>query len=1319
MSDVLDGQRVLDPDEETDLEEDRWNPQVQRAREEIDLNEEPLYDLDDDLLDFRSHKSPVHLCVVKNRQRWGRAGINMGKKYLTEFRGGVGLAIAEKELDYYRRQTAAEFPHVPGRVEEKGDDLVIHCGIRRPPKLPDQTIARGIFLNGLLSPAWAGRQPTQSFYGHLVHPYICRSKTKNPFEWAHERAQIAAGFARVMDLDHDYPLDAAIDPYIKMAHVACNTLPESLNEPRRIQMDDRKRALKKSAEHSLGASLAPETLLFLLERAYILPENIFHDEEARALLLKLPECFENGLSILRFGALFDAAIKKPLFSRKQKSSPEEALKFSLRLVTAIYGGAERPWWFQEDFDFTDFVDLKSENPEFYEAVACASGPAFTYGLQVFQKEGRMLAQEFPEITEDEAVFFSADITRWYGIGNIQRACNVIAMAREVLKIAASEDRREMFEKIRRHAESQKPENEIIGRLEGEEANMHLPGVIALMAKHGGKNLASDDKADDFTVKPAYLALLQEPLGRPLLERATVAPSLRISYEPRFLLAANVTPRLMLPASASHTETALAVPPHPAIGIFRIYDQIRQECGGLNSNIAEDYFAFYAAKFPDPFAPPAGFFRFLMDFKDVPMPDYIPFFMVSPDERSEVRERNKSIILNRYLVISNLLDAWVLGFLPWETLEEIFAFITEDPPARLLEEEEQKIRSEQPDGYRDGGVDEIKDTARSNVQSIWRNTQLQRWPAVQSIISFFEFLNMLGVLHAAEPGQLKDPLAQQIHSILENERQLPPVEEMPVNKHFHFSDAESYRKANDALFEMINGGIFDKENFARVFSEDFSGLNKIIETAQAMVRCVEVFQNVKDGLRKAELNLAARLHGRPLSGEVFLDELERVRKNLQDEAFIKAAENPYIRKDRLAAFIKDHLALYFQACALGGIVNFQMERRPAQESQTSRSVEYSVRHISHSVGSMAASLHALRQDPVAFAAFNPSGYLGTAEVPNESSSTALSMISMGAELRLRNQTAADQSGTMKAQMGAAYSQAREAMRNLRQEGIGLLPVGAKVHILHDVDEFRFEIFAKMFGLERSQFWMEGSKKTLILPAAPTAQELALIFQAMRVYRILDPELPELQLTLPGRLQNTDCAVLGTTLLLATTANPTYNEKSFVTSHDQITGRCIFIHDAGGALTPFPFMAGLNKDAGRTDVLGRLDPADAAIYQTVGTTLVHGKYGGPFGKFAEEFKAKNAEILRKYGLEELLEAPWIKDDTTRRHSSDLGAEHFKALTACTQAFQECAARFHETGKQEGIIFEMRDLVVWLGEKIKEEQEKLRRDPKACAELALLLE
>lgn len=317
------------------------------------------------------------------------------------------------------------------------------------------------------------------------------------------------------------------------------------------------------------------------------------------------------------------------------------------------------------------------------------------------------------------------------------------------------------------------------------------------------------------------------------------------------------------------------------------------------------------------------------------------------------------------------------------------------------------------------------------------------------------------------------------------------------------------------------------------------------------------------------------------------------------------------------------------------------------------------------------------------------------------------------------------------------QAREAIIEARRKSAYLETIGGKVHTVVPMDPRYFDLIRSVLGISNSPFRLAHGHhdKTLVLPPTSSPLEMSLLLNGLVLFGVIplraadvridggrDDTLPDAQIGLPsGRLNAENCAFLGSCVLLATDDGVAkYAPESFLTN-DSGTGARTMIHDGGAANLPLPFIYGMKN--GRVDMLGRRSVLDIENLQLLGTVLSHSQFGhGPFGKFADEFKAEYHKILLKHGLAHVLEGSWVHDrrsSYTKREQED----HLKVVNDCCAVWHAHSTAISDAVEQglpppDGIIFEVNKLLGWLRDVVSQEARVLYKRGEYSEELKILL-
>jgi hypothetical protein len=620
-----------------------------------------------------------------------------------------------------------------GFVNDEDGSLQVRFGIHRNARPDEITIAKGCYLFDETAEVpmegsipWRAMYPKPEFYTECLGPHFVTDTTSDPFEWALKRCKVAAGYATSLGIGRDYPLGHFQQQFMKMANIVCNATPEETTVPRVFHMTDEKKALLRKAQEVLGEAYCPETAWLILENEDIVGEESLQDPEFLELLGKIPACLEKGLVMDRLQEFYEANSKHDL-------DPLEALKFAMKIVADIYTSGEEPWWFKENFDISEVFDAKGdecvitdgtlqvgyceEGRSLVADVAHEAGFGFTYAMDLYKKAGHKLVA-VQGLNSKEAFGFSCEIAKKYGIGNLQRATSIVEFAIHHVNEVASNKRPESFELFKEFAKLSAPYSTIVSAMEGGETTLSIPGFSGLMLTCVGEERMKELKMDDEVITPAILKEVAVPLSVPLRERARLIPGVLkhrlFQSEQKKLLAASADAgRLMLPmpkdqsleVSDGGSENPFETPSN---SIFSFFKQVKTECGCLNDKIIRIYFALYATKFPNPFRPPKGFLTFLQKFQNVPNPqaqkamnDRLfgtnPFSHNAGGLRRAAGEREAKASINRDLIISNILDAQIMGLLTWAEVEGIFEWMVGDLSPEKIAELELESREETKEG----------------------------------------------------------------------------------------------------------------------------------------------------------------------------------------------------------------------------------------------------------------------------------------------------------------------------------------------------------------------------------------------------------------------------------------------------------------------------------------------------------------------------------------------------------------------------------------------------------------------------------------------
>lgn len=1235
-------------------------------------------------------------------------------------------------------------------LEVDEDTLQIRMGIRRPERPGKKTIAKGLYLFDMVGSVdhgeggWRGDYPEPAFYTKYLAGHLAENKTADPFEWALKEVQTAAGYVDAIRMGGDYPIYHFQHQFMEMAPIVCNATPEVLVEPRQIKLTPEKGELLAAARAKLKELFCPEIGWLILENADLLTPEIFEDGEFLDLLAKIPACLQNGLVIDRLQDLIEIDGGKTGSGGRGRRNLE-SIKFSLKIIVDIFLGKE-PWWFKEDFDLCGSFDrdcdkcqaedgrLKigycEDGKKLISDIAKEAGFAFAYAVELYKTAGFKMAT-IPGVDPEDSLKFVCEIAKKFGIGNLKRAVSIIEFAVANVMEVDPEERVASLERFKKIAGKNAPQSEVLGRMEGEEATLNLPGMTALMSTCLGQERVAYLKLDDHVITPDVIAEVYGAMAAsPLNERAALLPGFingkALAGQSLKLLVGNVSGGILMPPGAAIQDSGqsgseLLSSAAPLNSIFKFFELVEKECGFLEKRIIELYFSMYAHKFPDPFAPPKGFLKFLQEFKRIPdgpellcaLTDKLcasPYDLNFALKRSVLSQKINTLALNRDLIITNLLDAFRMGLLTWEELDEIFKWMVEEPTSDQIREgvSETSDVLDVDDDSMDGDLDadDLTDEggevgaarfARREREEIEDKLKLKRLKMVEDGVEFIAAVNLLVNLGLIKTEDFREIVSSHFKMIPLTESYFPYLEDAPGT--FSLLNNDSLEEVVKILEKLSSWGIFDVEAFsgqilsANSFEERRRLVQDFFLSVGAYKKSMAIFHEYDRDIKAAFKN--------GVNATIIADKIKELEEKIRfiwsltphvadkvvniifDEAFKGYQDylegHAYMRIMRILAGTRSDVD-----SASGEAGN--MPYRPRIDHNATDANVALANGVSRLALTTIAAAHALVLEP---------------ELPRTTTEITLQRYSVIDEPKVLA-VAADNREMIDA-----------GLRIYRMESLGLLTIGGKIHI-KGCDDFKLMTIKELLGLNSTNFHLAHMDNAILLPASLSPFELKALIYLLAKAGVADLDNLQFQVTIPGRLSNDNVAILGSAVLLATETGYRYSEDSFCTTHSE-TGARIMLYDANGKSTAMPFMGTLK---GRTDMLGRMNLNDIDTYQLVGTVLAHGQFGGPFSKFTEEFKKRYVQILQKYGLDEVLDGNWIFTDAEELKDDRENKKHHQTVTMVTDAYFECADNFSETGKSEGIIFELRELLDWLKQEIKGKQKELCNDKSTCKEAALVV-
>lgn len=1282
----------------------------------------------------------------------------------------------------------------PGFVKLEEDTLIVGPGIRRLRDITEEQIARGIYLHQFQSKERHLHTPYVNFYADCVAPNMKLSCATTPIEWAAERLKIVYGYQTAFFDKRDQFIGYTEHPYRMMASWATNKVPVSLAEPRSYEFTEDRHTLLRDARKAVGRALTSEAVIFLLDNEEALRSCGEFPKSVSNFLRKLPQALENGLVIDRVSELIKAQTSTGV-------PAVQAVTHAIKITTSIYLSApEKPWWFKENFPLVRgaahaFDPKRSAE---MELIAEKAGFAFEYACEVYDSLRSNLLER-AGLSQGQAIHCVVEVTKQFGIGNPTRAINVGEFAARAIEETVAGRKTEMMHQTLAQLGQVKPLSEVLGLLAGEAATFSKPGLYSLLNRLGSPR-ADLEEVNDNSLRVEDLDTIAAGLSLPMSQRLLVRPVLAEGLRTDNLLSSGSKAVKLLTAPRVK-DNAVAVVTNPVSGWFNFDKQLRSECSVEHLEVAALYFTFYATKFPDPFKPPTGFLQFLSKFKEIPDPNHRFTFLEAPSAREALGKQNAQHRVDRFSIVSNLLDSHIAGVLSWGEVSKIFDWVTaSELPAEIskrievdndweqywgslenvsshaemlhdayLEYRNAKIREKEelafggryiepeqdPDRFDDydvmeemglGSPEAREDLLRQEEESfqdalarqgrdfdaevdhdrshmdkheIYSGVQGQRFEKLQSGFRVILSLNALVSSDAISHKDLAIAYSRFVSELIANGKPEITVEECSaVKPHDHGQDrrpAAPYRVVNFTEFKeagYIRGEVVRDALSSCRSLDDFSALAARLEAIhEAIVNARKLVndhnarwgQNISAESRTAVSKMWLEI-GRLMVDEPIVDRdkaVEMLAKQLPDDR----ATRMMIRLHKLQA---DGLGI----------------RRKDGELTVHRDV--SDKHMS-----------VVNAQILSVWGYMAVGHVhDTIEKPHDrrdlqekvsGKSTTLSLRDPLAPLKARVRR-----GKENAAIEAAYAAIPQEVPKVidrilahREASFGLLPVGGKIHVMHPINEQKFQFIRDALGIDHTSFKVLHAGTSLLLPPMTSAGEMELIVKMLDYERVVDSDYPEIQITSPGRLGAYDCGILGAAVLLGTSTGVEYQPNAFYTTHSD-TGCRMVAYDDEGPRSEFPFST---KIPGRTDVLGRRgirdaersNPLDSDFYkiQLLHTVLVRAEESGPMGELAAPFKERFAEILVRHGLEGVLQENWVakpKDKVdlssgkyTGLTHKNAGKRHFEhAVKPCTDAWFRCQEHYEATGEVGGVVSEVTNLFVWLESEVKKVQAQMLQDP-----------
>lgn len=935
----------------------------------------------------------------------------------------------------------------------------------------------------------------------------------------------------------------------------------------------------------------------------------------------------------------------------------------------------------------------------------------------------------------EASQIYCSIVRSVGIGNPNRAKKVLEMFTSMVNQNPEFTAQMLGKRFCEHLSGVSLPHPLLSLMEGKDATMHLPGVSLYLA--AATSIEEFRSRDDCTMTQGDLEMLSHEMASPLAIRGHTQPLLKTGYRRTPLLCSDETLNLMVkPKELIEFKGQKTPPIQSALNNYLgILKQLRSLLPQRHTEVMKNYMAVCAAKMPVPLRPHSSFLEAFVRVFEY-QPESITRSVFShPHEKSSVKDSNARHAVDKYLVVSNLLDASVLGLTNTEDITELLLHTFEPPTEREIEDLHREtffqlaveelyptVGHEAYDWYYDT-FSEVIDFRRELKKildekiAISRDQFLREGNISEALKSSIELeqkkLNdveryFIKQWYPDWKGSLEQLL--KARSRLEDrtfnrtfDEKLREKKESKV--HERWNELCAFTSFLDVVSTGMLTGMLTAERASKIAR---IGIDKVLQgdfrkcapstsyiqrTSRLDPRLVGItkmtFIGMNSRLDDLEGNCQELISG--------MNELDLVFNMLTQGEFNKKVEEVctgYLslaetedvdlnQIDDIAAKVLGDLNLSHvdlskitRKIVANRIKKIgEVEKFIWRLKRASRELEYGSDGI--------ASLSLLNT----FASIQPPTFL----------------LKGKASEHIQEREGALHTGKVR---GALTKESiRASIKEARLASFALYPIGGKVHTLHPIPEQIPNLLNEVFGTGSSSFALQHGGTTLLLPPMPSAGEMELLCEFLIRWGVLDESRPELQLCGPSRLPPEKCAILGASLFLGTTRGVRYKPDAFKTSsHDSEVQFCCLTYDAGGHRVNLPFCP---QGAGRTDILGRRSVQDANIFQPLHTVLCQSAFReGSFTELGDWYISEFTEILSQHNLSSVLSIPWINGryeySKVKQEKMDLHYE--KGLKPCIDAYFDCVTRFQETGRASGVVFKVRHLFAELSDRIRNIQREL---------------
>lgn len=1134
----------------------------------------------------------------------------------SQYLPGYWYLDRDELLASYRRSLDPEHTLHSGWVDfPTRDSVTVRLGRRRTSKPPAESVAEGLYYSQFAVEDWSATYAAPQLFA-AIEKHCEDGTDEDPFDWVQRRASIATGYS-IVGIGKDCSGKFLAGVYESMASTVCNTAPKFQDEVREFAVGEEEQDLLMELYGRHAATACPEAVATVLAHAMVLdPERMRESATLRAFFDRLPQLLENGLNIDRIEEYTRAECSEEgtLFQR---------LESGMRMALHVYGGTEKPWWFKEDFDMgAYFVEDKEPDREgrfcfrnthdgrqALEQLAQYSGFALQHVLEPYCAVGYRLAELQPFSRED-AMRFTAETVCQYGIGNPRRAIGVLWNCLGILHEEAPLKRPQRLTELRAHLEDVRPATPTIGKLEALRPVFALPGIERLAATMLDRAQVDSGRIHAQRIGFDELRAIGAKFSEPVAVRAaTYAPALprhARDMERRGLLPGqSAEAKRLLPVAETHTVTAPTA--NPILGVMDFYQQLRDECSSTDTDTANLYFRFCAARMPDPWHPPKGFLRFLQLFDDIETPGWRFAGLEHPDDREEVHEQNSRRHIDKQMLVANMLDAWSMGLLTAQELETLCAWLTADiaPQQRTAAEKDvlwnwrDRLRDagkpqRQPDSETDDWealrstdedafermrrndrakragktlspeedaapvtaedreqtvAEECEQDVRSTLSAHTAGMRKNRMMALQETFGTLSVINSMAIAgaipHAALRAMLQDSVLPQVMRTVETD--------------VEGADAARPRAAGVLLSNLVRlqeMGALDTEALRHAVEQSETA-EEAYRVAQdflgnVLQRCMERSINESVPQAIARVTEAMQAVTAMPNAEEAAEELQRtvavVRHDLEQELHRIWDGAPFVAADIVDRLLTEFRVPQYTAL-FRNMQHFNRNVLPHALPPPPREGRFADLHASNQ--HTARTFHFVGSRIVQEYAGDRDERRGLSMLARRhGANSRVNMeqgVSMVRDLALRpsNDEPSDlDPADMYAALASRLPEFLGQVERWRLADVPLGPIGGRWHFGNPVSEKHLKMFTHLMSLGQTPFRMIHSNTSLIIPGFMSKNEMRLFIFMLALEGLLDPSKPELQLGITGRLSPELCAYFGSACMLGTAQCPPFKLDSFV-------------------------------------------------------------------------------------------------------------------------------------------------------------------------------